>query len=365
MKITKYILTIFLLLFTAFFVFIATQQNDYKISREKDINIEKDILYTYINDFSTWKEWLDLKGYDKSTILTYTAKTTNKNPSFAWKSTTLNGKITTSKSVLSDTIYQNILIGEDTHKITWYFTSNDKSTKVNWFMEGKTSFRWKLNSFIKSGIDAVYGGLFEKGLNKIEQNLIAELSSFKITQNGFVTRNANYFIQQKDSCTLDNFQTNYQKIVKNTKQFANNNNLKTIDLPFIIVQERNKIKNYILYSVCLSTEEEVLIPEGSKVTNGYFDNYLAYKTTLSGNYSHLESARKKTEESILKLDYIINTNNNYIEIYKVSSPETKNTSKWVTELYYPIKKKYIKPDLITDATPKKDSIKAIVIESVQ
>jgi hypothetical protein len=361
MKITKYILTIFLLLFIAFFVFIATQQNDYKISREKEINIGKDILYTYINDFSTWKEWFDLKDYDKSTILTYIAKTPSKNPSIAWKSTTLNGKITTSKSVLSDTIYQNILIGEDTHKITWYFTSTDKSTKVNWSMEGKSSFKWKLNSFLKSGIDAVYGGLFEKGLNQIEENLIAELSSFKIIQNGVVTRNANNFIQQKDSCSLDNFQTNYQKIIKNTKQFAKTNNLKTIDLPFIIVHKRNKTSNYIVYSVCISSEEEVLISEGSKITIGYFDNYLAYKTTLLGDYLHLESARKKTEESILKLDYIINTNNNYIEIYKVSSPETKNTSKWVTELYYPIKKKYIKP-VETYIAPKKDSIKAIAIE---
>jgi hypothetical protein len=361
MKIAKYLLTIFLLLFSAFFVFIATQQNDYKISREKEIKIEKDILYTYINDLSTWEEWLDLKDYDKSTILTYTTKTVNKNPSLTWKSTTLNGKITTTKSVPSDTIYQDILIGNNIHKVTWYFTSNNKSTKVNWSMEGKTSFRWKFNSFLKSGIDDVYGNLFEKGINQIEGNLIAELSSFKIIQNGVVTRNANNFIQQKDSCSLDNFQTNYLKIIKNTKQFAKNNNLKTIDLPFIIVQERNKIKNYILYSVCLSTEEEVLISEGSKITTGYFDNYLAYKTTLLGDYLHLESARKKTEESILKLDYIIDTNNNYIEIYKFGLTETKNASKWVTELYYPIKKKYIKP-VETYIAPKKDSIKAIAIE---
>ena len=361
MKIAKYLLTIFLLLCSAFFVFIATQQNKYKISREKEINIEKEILFNHINDLSTWEEWLELKGYDKSTILSYTAKTTNKSQSLTWKSSTLNDKITTTKSVPSDTIYQDIQIGNDKHKITWYFTSNNKSTKVNWSMEGKTSFRWKLNSFLKSGIDDIYGDLFEKGLNKIEGNLTTQLSAFKITQNGIVTRNANHFIQQKDSCSLDNFQTNYQKTVKNTKQFAKTNNLKTTDLPFIIVQERNKSKNYIIYSVCISTEEEILISEGSKITTGYFDNYLAYKTTVTGEYFHLESARKKTEEAILKLDYIINTNNNYIEIYKVGLTETKNASKWVTELYYPIKKKFIKP-VETYIAPKKDSIKTIIIE---
>lgn len=342
MKITQYILTIVFLLFIAFFVFIATQENEYKISREKEINIEKEIIYTYVNDFSTWEEWLDINDYDKSTILTYTAKTTNKNSNFTWKSTTLNGKISTSKTIPSDTIYQDILIGTDMHKVTWVFTSNEKGTKVNWSMEGQSSLKWKLNSFLKSGIDAVYGNLFEKGLNQIEKHLTTELNSFKITQNGVVTQNASHFIQQKDSCSFDNFQKNYFRVKQDVQKFAKDNGFKTLNTPFIIVKERNKIKKHIVYSVCISTVEEVLISEGSKITNGYFDNYLAYKTTLSGNYTHLESARKKTEEAILKLDYIIDTNNNYIEIFKVGLPETKNASKWTTELYYPIKKKYVK-----------------------
>jgi hypothetical protein len=365
MKVTKYILTIVFLLFIAFMVYIATQPNAYKISREKEIAVSKENTYDYINDFSTWKKWFDLEDYDKSAKLSYSTKPGNNNPSFTWNSSTLNGKITTSKSILSDTLYQDIQIGNSTHKITWIFTSNKNGTKVNWSMEGLNSFKWKLNNFLQSGIDVVYGGLFEKGLNQIEKNLISELNSFKIIQNGILTKNATYFIQQKDSCSLDNLQTNYKKALQNTMQFVKNNSIKTINIPFIIVHERNEIKNYIVYSLCIPTENEILIPIESKIKNGYFDTYIAYKTILIGDYLHLKKARKKTEEAILKLDYTIDTNNNYIEIYKVSLPETKNASKWVTELYYPIKKKFVKPVIITNSSLKKDSIKTNVIESIK
>lgn len=358
MKIAKYLLTIFFLLLSAFFVFIATQQNEYKISREKEINVEKESIYAYIKDLSTWKDWFDLKDYDKSAILTYNE---NKNPSLSWKSTTLNGKITITKSIDSDTIFQDILIGKDKHKITWIFTGSNKKTKVSWFMEGENSFKWKLNSFLKSGIDDVYGDFFEKGLNQIEENLTAQLSAFKIADNGIVTRNRNNFIQQKDSCSLDNFQKNSFKIKQGLQKFAKDNSIKTFNTPFIIVKERKKSKNYILYSVCIPIESEILIPEVSKVSVGTFEEYTAYKVTLIGNYTHLEKARKKAEGSILKLDYIIDTNNNFIEVYKVSSEHTKNASKWITELYFPVKKKYIKP-IVPYKVPKNDSIKAIVLE---
>lgn len=362
MKITKYIFAIFLLLCSAFFVFIATQNNEYNIIRQNEINLEKENIYNYINNFSTWEDWFDLKDFDKSVKQTFTVKASKNNSSFTWKSSTSNGKITTIKSVPSDTIYQNILIGEDIHKITWCFTSNNKSTIVNWSMKGKASFEWKLKNFLKSGIDAVYGDLFEKSLSNIEQNLITELNSFKITQNGIVSKNASFFIQQKDSCKLDNFQINYQKILESTKQFAKTNNLNTVKLPFVIVYERNIIKNYIIYSVCIATENEILISDENKITSGYFDNYIAYKTTLTGNYSHLQSAQEKTKKAILKSDYVKDTNSNYIEIYKIGLTETKNASKWITELYYPIKKKYIKPIEIMDTTPKIDSIKTEPIQ---
>ena len=58
------------------------------------------------------------------------------------------------------------------------------------------------------------------------------------------------------------------------------------------------------------------------------------------------SARKKAIDELLKLNYLQDNSNKYIEIYKVSLPKVKNPSQWETEIYFPVKKKVIKPTIV-------------------
>ena len=57
MRILKYLFLLFLLLSTAFVVFVATQPGDYKIMRKKEINISKDVLYHFISDTTSLNDW--------------------------------------------------------------------------------------------------------------------------------------------------------------------------------------------------------------------------------------------------------------------------------------------------------------------
>ena len=54
-------------------------------------------------------------------------------------------------------------------------------------------------------MDKVYGNLFENGINKIEKYLVTELESMKIVHGGVVTKHATNFIQQIDSCSINDF----------------------------------------------------------------------------------------------------------------------------------------------------------------
>jgi len=168
MKITKYIFLLLLLFSIAFIVFVATQPNEYEITREKEIATSKDNVFNYINDFTTWEEWFKLKEFDSSTEITYTKKTSGLNSGFSWNSSTSTGKIITTKSLSLDTIHQNITIDNELHKIYWAFTDSKKGTSVKWLMKGKMSFKWKLKTILQSGLDAVYGNLFQEGINKID-----------------------------------------------------------------------------------------------------------------------------------------------------------------------------------------------------
>ncbi|WP_320815560.1 hypothetical protein [Flavobacterium sp.] len=343
MKITKYILLLVLLLSVAFVVFIATQPNDYEINREKIITSSKENIFTYVNDFTTWEDWFNLKELDPSTKIDYTTITSGLGTGFSWKSTTSDGKIITTKAHQNDTIYQDFYLNDDVHKICWIFSETPKGTKVNWSMKGKLSFKWKFNAILKNGMDDVYGDIFENGINQIEKYLVNELESMKITHQGIVTKHAANFIQQKDSCSIDDFQLKSKKMLQNMIEFVEDNEIKLTGLPFVIIDKRDENLNYIKFAMCVPVEEEILTTEGSEISGNHFDEFLAYKTTLIGDYKHLKKARNKATEEFTKLNYVLDNSNKYIEIYKVSLPKVKNPSQWVTEIYFPVKKKIIKP----------------------
>lgn len=359
MKITKYILLLLLLLSFAFIVFVATQPNEYEIKREKVINTSKDNVFNYVNDYTTWEDWFNLKEFDPSATINYTEITTGTDAGFSWNSSTTNGKIKTTNEALNQSINQDFYLNDDVHKITWTFAQTPKGTKVNWSMKGNLSFKWKFNTILRSGMDDVFGAIFEKGINEIEKYLVTELESMKIIHNGIVTKHATNFIQQKDSCSINEFQIKAKKMLQNMIQFVENNEIELVGLPFVMVDKRDEKLNYIKFAMCVPVEEEILTTEGSEISGNHFDEFLAFKTTLTGDYNHLKRARKKANDEITKLNYSIDSTNKYIEIYKVSLPKVKNPSQWVTELYFPVKKeviksfKTIKPKKTIDSLPKK------------
>lgn len=342
MKITKYILLLVILLSVAFVVFIATQPNDYEINREKIITTSKDNVFNYVNDYTTWEDWFNLKDIDPSTTINYTSITSGLNAGFSWKSSTSDGKIKITKTIPNDTIHQDFYINDEIHKISWVFTETSKGTKVNWSMKGKLNFKWKFNTILNGGMDKVYGNLFENGINQIEKYLVNELESMKIVHEGVVTKHATNFIQQKDSCSIDDFQLKSKKMLQNMIQFVENNDIELKGLPFVMIDKRDEKLNYIKFAMCVPVEEEILTTEGSEISGNHFDEFSAFKTTLTGDYNHLKRARKKATEEFTKLNYSIDSSNKHIEIYKVSLPKVKNPSQWVTEIYFPVKKKIIK-----------------------
>ena len=358
MKITKYILLLFLLLSIAFIVFIATQPNEYEIKREKVIATSKENVFNYINDFTTWEDWFDLKEFDPSTIVNYSTTNNDLSAFLSWKSTTSIGKITTTKVYLNDTISQDFYINDEIHKVDWTLTETPLGTKINWRMKGKLSFKWKFNAVLQNGMDDVYGKIFEKGINKIDQYLVSEFETMTITHQGIVTKHATNFIQQLDSCSIDDFQLKSKNMLQNMIQFVNNNEIELKGPPFVIIEKRDENLNYIKFAMCVPVEEEILTTEGSEISGNHFEEFLAFKTTLVGDYNHLKKARRKAIEELTKLNYELNNKNKHIEIYKISLPKVKNPSQWVTEIYFPVQKKIIKPKI-------KKTVKIISQETIQ
>ena len=325
MRILKYILLLLLLLGVAFIVFVATQQSDYKVVRSKEIKVSKDIVYNFVSDSTALIDW---------------------NP---WNKD--NAVFKNLKLIPSDTILQNITISGMKNESFIRFQNTKKGALITWELKGKLDFELKLLSVLQGGVDNVLGDKLDEGLNNIDTYLVKELTSYKIAIGGLVTKHATNYIQQIDTCTTADFQKVSKSMLQNMMAFVEKNDIDILGLPFITYESISSNDKEIIFAMCVPVEEEILTTPGSEISGGHFDEFLAVKTTLTGDYSHRKEAWNKARTYVRKNKLVEDSfNGKFIEVYKVSLPKERKPSKWVTELYVPVKKKVYAPKPKPQAT---------------
>lgn len=318
MKILKYILLLLLLLGIAFIVFVATQRGDYKIVRAKEINIAKDIVFTFITDSSANQDWSP------------------------WKSNEAFFK--NIKTVPNDSIIQNITLSEVKNESLMRFQKTKKGVLITWEMKGSLDFNLKLLSVLQGGVENVIGDKLDEGLENINSYLVKELKTYNIKINGLVTKHMTNYIQQIDTCNAAEFQKISKSMLQNMMSFVEKNDIKIIGLPFITYENISNNDKEIIFAMCVPVEEEILTTPGSEISGGHFEEFLAVKATLNGDYSHRKEAWNKARNYARKNKLVENSiNGKFIEVYNISLPKERKPSKWVTEFYVPVKKKVYIP----------------------
>jgi hypothetical protein len=109
--------------------------------------------------------------------------------------------------------------------------------------------------------------------------------------------------------------------------------------PFVIYNYKSN--DTLKFSVCGPLKEEIFISEGSDISTGFLEPFSALKTTLTGDYSHKNDAKKKTQDYIFENKIETNPSIKELEIYVKSASDTKHPSQWKTELLTPIKSKVV------------------------
>lgn len=325
MRILKYILLLLLLLSVAFIVFVATQKGDYKIVRSKEIKIAKDVVFTFVTDSSSYQDWSP------------------------WKSDEANFK--NIKITPSDSLAQNIILSEIKNESLMRFQKTKNGVLITWEMKGNLDFNLKLLSVLQGGVENVIGDKLEEGLENIDTYLVKELKTYNIKINGLVTKHMTNYIQQIDTCSIADFQKVSKSMLQNMMSFVEKNEIEILGLPFITYESISTNDKEIIFAMCVPVEEEILTTPGSEISGGHFDEFLAVKTTLTGDYSHRKEAWNKARTYVRKNKLVEDSfNGKFIEVYKVSLPKERKPSKWVTELYVPVKKKVYAPKPKPQAT---------------
>jgi effector-binding domain-containing protein len=328
MKILKYLFLLLLLCAIAGFVFITTQPGEYAIVKNKEISSSKEVVFNFVNNYENYHLWnsnidsTSAKELFSEDFNTYTIS--DGNESLVYK---------TLQVFKTDSITQKLTQDNLTHNLVWKFTSTKKGTLLSCAVKGKMTLKQKVFSVFHGGAQNYLGDDIQKNLTNIDKYLSNQLNKFNIKINGLITKEGTLYIKQIDSSSTKATNTIALQKTPNLIKFAKEISINYKEKPFIIYNNLVASK----FSICLPINEEIITSQGSDIEGGELLKFKAVKAILTGDYSHINKAKEAAYKYIKKNKLVVDLNGTFIDVFIVYKNKEKQPSKWVTEIYIPVK----------------------------
>lgn len=346
MKILKYIFLLLLLSFISFSVFIATQKGTFSLERSKVVHSSKATIYTYVNDYQNWSDFMAFMVEDASLRTHFSKTTMGKGAKCTWEGIDGNGIIQTFSVKENDSITQKMDWDGSKFNTTWIFKDTLGGTKVTLKSKGEMSFSYKIYTALYGGANKIIGDLFEKSLSNLDKILDYEINTYQIKVNGFVQKKGTPYLKQSFTSKISSIVKNTRVVFPKLITFCKQNNIELNGKPFVIYHTYNENSGLAQISLCVPIKEAIMTSEGSDILADELEPFLAIKTSLYGDYSHHKEALKKSINYINRNVITPDAKFNHLEVYTISKSDSNKPSKWKTEIYFPVKPKKLRPQTV-------------------
>ena len=341
MRILKYLFLLLLLSFVALSIFVATQKGDFTVERSQIINSPKSTVFNFVNDYRNWEDFSSWIVEDPEMQITYPKKTIGPGASISWEGKEGTGDMLTVFVKENDSISQKMNYDGTSSSVFWRFKDTIGGTKVTWKTTGKMSFTMKVYTAFNGGINKIIGETYEKSLANLDKTLDFEINTYAVKVNGLVKKLGTFYLRQTFTSEISKVIKNGQIVFPKMITFCEQNNIELNGKPFIIYHTYDTVSGLTKLSFCVPIKNQILTSSGSDILTGKLEPFDAIKTTLTGDYSHTKKALDKAKTYINTNRIAIDPTFSHVENFTISKTEIKNPSKWVTEIYYPIKPKAI------------------------
>ena len=339
MRILKYLFLLLLLSLVALSIFVATQKGKFTLERSRVINSPKSAVFNYVNDTKNWEDWNSWAVEDSLMHVTLSKNTLGKGSLCSWEGKAGSGDLKTLYAKLNDSILQTMNFNGNSSEVFMSFKDTLKGTKVTWKATGKMSFMYKIMNTFNGGAEKVIGLMFEKSLTNLDRKLDYEINTYSIKVNGVSNKLENFYLEQTFTSEISKIRKNSEIVISKITNFCKQNTITISGKPFIIYNTYDSANGLARISICIPIKEAIFIVEGSDIMSKKIKAFQAVKTTLTGDYVHLKAALNKTREFI-KANYLTKDMAfSHVEVFVTSKKEEKSPSKWITEIYIPVKPK--------------------------
>ena len=337
MRILKYLFLLLLLSFVALSIFIATQKGEFNVERSQIINSPKSNIFSFVNDFRNWEDFGSWTTEDNEIKISYPNKTIGPGASYSWDGKDGSGDMKTIFVKDNDSISQKMNYNGTSSSVFWTFKDTVGGTKVTWKTIGKMNFSMKIYTAFNGGIDRIIGKMYEKSLANLDKVLDYEINTYTVKVDGLAKIPATFYLQQTFTSEISKVTKNSRIVFNKIVTFCKQNDIELNGKPFLMYHTYDLVKGLTRLSFCVPIKTEIFTSAGSDILSGKLEAFDAVKTTLTGDYSHTKKALDKSTAYINTNKIVVDPTFSHLEIFKISKSEIKSPSKWITEIYYPIK----------------------------
>ncbi|MCX7550528.1 SRPBCC family protein [Xanthomarina sp. F2636L] len=335
MKALKYILFLILIFIIGLTIYIAVQPNSFEVKRSRIIDAPVEVVYNNVIDFKNWETWSPWVEKDPETMITLDEQTKDIGGSFSWTDSDGKGSITTTQTSAFSSIDQKLQFGDyPSSDIHWEFApSAENKTEVSWIMNsGNIPFMFKAYAIFSGGFDKMIGPDFERGLEKLDNAVVASMQVYSIKVDGITQYGGGFYLYNTASAKMDNFEIIMQNMLSKVNTYVQENNITTAGPPFILYHKWDEENNAVMFSCCVPTTNKVITTENDILT-GQLAPFKAIKTTLRGDYGNLKEAWQTTMDYIPKNGLIVQEQGPMLEVYVSNPTKTPNPANLITEIY--------------------------------
>lgn len=334
MKIIQYTVSLFVLIFLAFFVFTITEKSQFEISKNLFIAVSKNTAFDFVNEYKNAENWQPFAVDHLDLKYKYPETTSGLNAFVVFENNNNSGKTITTFVKENVEIDQKSNFAGTEYSSKMVFSDTISGTVIKWKICGKISFFQKINAVLHGGISSAVDLVFEKSSLSLQKILAEEINHFSIKNNGIITQNGTFYIAHSLFCDRKNLDKNLQKFLPKLSYFFKNNKLKMNGKPFLITE--NWGADSLKIKICGPLRDSIFIANPSDMSVGFLNSISGYKSTLKGDYSHFQTAINQSKLAMKTNGIAPKNENTLYYIFAKSIFETKRPSLWETSILIPV-----------------------------
>jgi effector-binding domain-containing protein/uncharacterized protein YndB with AHSA1/START domain len=336
MKILKKIGLVFLAIVLLIVIIGLFMPSTTSIEKSVVVNAPVETVFDQVNTLTNWKKWSPWYKMDTAAVITYSGPASGNGASYAWDSKEAigTGTLTLSDVVPNKHITENMVFGgSNTGKATMDFEQQPGGVKVTWKMDMEHGWNIFSRIFGEVFMKGALGSQFEQGL--ADMKTVAEAAPVPVAGKTYTIQEIQiqpgFAVVTPGKVKETEFTAFYEKAFPAADAFIKKNNLKPTGAPFAIVYKYvpggvSEIDAGIPIDKNVTATGNLKVIEikgGNAVKADYYGDYAGSGAAHEAIDKWMQAKGKKAAGAPW-------------EVYVTDPGSEPDTSKWLTEVIYPI-----------------------------